>query len=256
MNHISFTHQGKFHAFAGPSKWNEVTAGQLLAWLNVLYANDDEEAKLAKAVPVFYGIGSKLYKAIRPYQRLQIAPTLRGLFSENKLDVWLMPSFRLRFKKYYGPADKLSNLTADEFFNYCEPLYWQYKATNDEAKLNALCAVLYRPKRKGAVNDDIREPITEAGIAKRARLFKKLPLGYKLAIYFNYTGCRNFVTGMHAKAFDKGSGESKKRGDVTLSVAGGPLGNHTETKKTNLYTFLLHLVNLIEQEDELKRKMK
>lgn len=253
MNHISFTHKGKPMSFTAASVWNEVTPRQLLLWIAVLYGKAEDEDKLALAVPVFYGLPAKIYKRLATHLRLQIAPSLRKLLAQNTLNIWLIKSFRLHFRKYYGPADKLTNLTAHEFFNICEPLYWQFKTTGDEHKLTALCAVLYRQKRKGVIDDDIREEITDAGIGLRARRFKKLPLNYKLAILFNYEGCRNFIVSNHSIAFDGKAGKSKKRGDVTLALAGGPLGDHPSTKKTNLYTFLLHLVNLIEFEENNKR---
>ena len=241
-------------SFMAPSVWNEVSPRQLLLWISVLYGKNEEETKLALSVPIFYGLPVRVYKALKPSYRLQIAPSLRKLFNENQLNVWVFKSFRLFFKKYYGPADKLSNLTAYEFFNICEPLYWEFKKTGDVRHLNALCAVLYRRKRKGLVNDDIREDITDAGIARRAERFSKLNLNYKLAICFNYEGCRNFVTTVFAKAFEGKGGKTNRRKDITLALSGGALGDHPTTKKTNLYTFLEHLVNLIEQEEELKNR--
>ena len=254
MNTVSYTFLGKAITRRAPTVWNEVGKGQLLRWIAVLYAAADEEVKLAAAVPIFYGIKAAEWKAIALHQRMQIAPSLRNLFKENKLNRWLIPSFWLWFTKYYGPADKLSNLTAHEFFNICEPLYWQFKKNEDVDALNALCAVLYRPKRKGTIDDDIRAAVTDAGIGRRAKKFALLGINLKLAIAFNYEGCRNYIAATHAKAFEGSQGKSKKRGDVTLALAGGPLGTHPETKRSNLYTFLLHLVNLIEQEEELKRK--
>jgi hypothetical protein len=254
MHHISFIHKNKPMSFTAPATWNEVSLQQLLQWLIVLYGKAENETKLALSVPIFYGLPTKIYKALRPHERLQIAPTLRALFNKNTLNVWLIKSFRLHFRKYYGPADKLSNLTAHEFFNICEPLYWQYKKSGDIAKLNALCAVLYRRKRAGIIDDDIREDITDAGIGLRAKRFKSLSLNYKLAIVFNYEGCRSFITSVYPQAFEGKGGKSKRQNDVTLALAGGPLGDHPTTKKTNLYTFLKHLVNLIEQEEELKQR--
>ncbi len=254
MHHLSFTYKNKPYSFTAPETWNEVSERQLLLWLSVLYGRAEEEGKLALSVPIFYGLSTKHYKALAPHQRLQIAPTLRKLFKENTLNVWLIRSFRLHFRKYYGPADKLSNLTAHEFFNICEPLYWQYKKKGDDSTLNALCAVLYRRKRSGIVDNDIREDITDAGIALRAKRFKGLAKLYKLAILFNYEGCRNFITAKFPEAFEGKGGQTKRRKDVTLALAGGPLGDHGATKKSNLYTFLEQLVNLIEQEEELKTR--
>lgn len=257
MNTITYQQNGKTHQRTAPQAWNEVTADQMVLWVSVLHADVSEEVKLAMAMPIFYGIDSKTFRQIPPHMRMQIAPTLRNLIKENKLSTWLIPSFRLRFRKYYGPADMLSNLTAHEFFNICEPLYWAYKqGDGGTGTLDALCAVLYRQKRSGPVDDDLREELTDAGIAKRAKRFARLNLDFKRAILFNYEGCRNFITKHrdYSAAFDGKGGKSKRKGDVTLTLAGGPLGDHPQTKRTNLYTFLLHLVNLIEQEQEFKSK--
>jgi hypothetical protein len=254
MNSLTFPYKGIHRTYHSPSIWNEVTAKQLLLWTAVLVSSFPEEKKLSYAVPIFYGIPENMYGDIKESSRLQIAPSLKGLFTENKLNKWLIPRIAILTRRFYGPADKLSNLTAYEFFCACEPLYWKYKLQGDDRALTALCAILYRPRRKDKVNNDLREEFTDSGMAKRAKLFRFLSGNTKRAIAFNYEGCRNFIVQMHPKAFKSSHQQSTKRGDVTLSLAGGPLGDLIATRNTNIYDFLLHLVRLIEQEEELKNR--
>jgi len=256
MNTVSFELHGKTHQLSAPSSWNEVTLFQLKAWIMAIHANMPESEKLRLAVPIFYSINPKVYKQLPEHYLVQFAPTLRFVFEENRLSNWLMPVIRTRFGKcFYGPADAFTNITAYEFFSYCERLYWQYKAKPDAGTLNALIAVLYREKRKGSVSNDVRCSLTDAGVSKRANHIAKLPMHVRLAILFNYEGCRNFITAMHAKAFSGKGGQSKKRGDVTLALAGGPLGDLNTTRQSNLYDFLLHLEDLIEREEKLKENL-
>lgn len=254
MNALTFTFRGKYHTFHAPSVWNEVNAEQLLLWTKVAHSGYDEDRKLSFAVPIFYNIPVGLYKYIKDGLRLQIFTSLEKMFRENRLNVWLIPKVKILWWSYYGPDDKLSNVTAYEFFNACEPLYWKYKNNGDESALTSLCAVLYRPKRWGTVVNDIRKPFTDAGTRKRSKWFSYLPLNTRRAILFNYEGCRNFIVKNHPKAFKASAGGTNKRGDVTLSLAGGPLGDLNSTRNTNLYDFLLHLVRLVEQEEELKTR--
>jgi len=251
MNSLSFQYRGKLRQYKGPSVWNEVPRRAFLLWMAVMYSRYTDDMKLRLGVMIFYGIPVKTYTKIKESLRLQILPSLQNLFNSNTLNRWLIPSVSVFGRKFYGPADKLSNLTAFEYFNACEPLYFKWKQNNDEAALTALCAVLYRPARKGPVDNDLREPYTDAGRAKRIRLFKFLRINTRRAIGFNYEGCRNFILKVHPRVFKQqgGNGRIPKRHDVTLSVAGGALGDLNATRATNLYDFLLHLERLIDQDE-------
>lgn len=251
MNTVSFDLHGKTHTYSAPSGWEGVSPFQLKAWILAIHANMPENERLRLAVPIFYGIPAVVYKQVPEHYLIQFAPALRFLF-KTPLTNWVMKSIRPNaLTEYHAPADALSNLTAHEFFTYCERLYWSYKAKPASDTLNALVAVLYREKRKGLVWNDNRCNLTDAGIEKRVKHIAKMPLHTKLAILFNYEGCRNYVTTLHSKAFSGKGGQSKKRGDVTLSIAGGKLGDLQQTRQSNLYDFLLHLEELIEQEEKL-----
>jgi hypothetical protein len=257
MNTVSFTYQGKTHILQAPSGWNGVSAVQLVRWIMTLQSNRPDEEKLKLAVPIFYTIKNRFYKRIPEYYLVQFAPALRFLFGEILLTNWLIKSVcPERFNRYYGPADKLSNITAYEFFAYCERFYWKYDNKPDEEALNALIATLYREKRRTPIHDDQRCELTDAGIARRMKYVAKLPMALRMAIFFNYKGCRTYITALHKNAFSGKGGASKKRGDVTLALAGGPLGDLERTRKANLYDFLLHLEDLIEREEKLKEMTK
>ncbi|WP_342645000.1 hypothetical protein [Mucilaginibacter sp. CSA2-8R] len=254
MNKASFELRGKTHHLQAPASWNEVSFAQLQAWLVVLQSAMPDSDKLKLAVPVFYEMKPALLARFPESLRVQLAAALRFLSEKNQLDRWLAPKLKLNWlTTLYGPADKLSNLTAHEFFNYTELLYWQYKTTLDVGALDALIAVLYREKRVAGVNNDIRVPLTDAGVAKRAKMVAKLPLIVKISVLFNYEGCRNFITAAHKKAFSSKGKPSKKRFDITLSLSGGPLGDLRYTRAVNIYDFLAHLENLIEREENLKK---
>jgi hypothetical protein len=254
MNTVSFDLQGKSLTFKAPSSWAEVTPAQLSAWILTMQSDLPDKDKLRLAVPIFFNIKATVYGQLPEHYCIQLAPKLRFLFEENRLDTWLIPTVQLRwFKKYHGPADKLTNITAYEFFAYCEMLYWQYKTRPNEETLNALIAVLYREKRSTIISNDVRVPLTDHGVASRAGTMAKLPLIVKQIIFFNYEGCRNFITATHPKAFSGKGGQSKKRGDVTRAEAGGPLGDLTETRNANIYDFLGHLEDLIEREEKLSQ---
>jgi hypothetical protein len=254
MNKASFEVRGKQHHLQAPASWNEVSFDQLQAWLVVLQSGMSDPDKLRLAVPVFYGIRPRLLKLFPEFLRVQLAAELGFLSERNRLDRWLAPKLKVNWlTTLYGPADKLSNLTAHEFFGYTELLYWQYKSTQSVGALDALIAVLYREKRVAGVHNDIRVPLTDAGVAKRAKMVAKLPLIVKISVLFNYEGCRNFITTAHKKAFSAKGESSKKRGDVTRAVSGGKFGNLHSTRNSNLIDFLGLLEDLIEQEENLKK---
>ncbi|MBC7615344.1 MAG: hypothetical protein H7202_04695 [Pedobacter sp.] len=246
----------KVHTFKGPSNWEEITPKQLRTWGKVCLMRAKVDDAMKAISFIFFNIKREIFEQLDEGQHHQIHYKI-GFLRKNDCYFWIIPSFWFMLRKYYGPANRLSNLTINEY--RLTDLYYQlYISTNDPNFLNLLIATLYRPKRKKASHNDLREDYQEIIAVKRAKLFKWLPGSLKYAILFNYEGCRFYIHGhpKFSKLFKKGSAGNKKElydYDVMIqTVAGGAFGNYKETGAINLYTFLEHVVRQIEEVEKLK----
>jgi hypothetical protein len=254
MNAIAFTLKGKPYKFHAPQIWNQVTGIQLIRWAAVAFNNFSEGDQGRYALMIMYDIPAKVFNQVPERFAVQFVPTISFLFLQNKLTRWLMPQFKIGRRRYYGPADALSNISAHEFFNYTEVLYQQWRSNQDPRTLNAFCAVLYRKRRKDEVLDDVRVPLTDAGVSLRAKRFESLHTAQKHAILLNYEGCRAFIIEKYPTIFKKGGNlqHNKTPKDLVLTLSDGPFGNYNDTQHANIYKFLQHAESIIEQAEANK----
>lgn len=259
MNHtIYIKPSGKVVKRSAPSAWNEMSEKNLVDWAAITLKKLDIGYAIRLAVIMFY-FEPKLYFRLKDPQILQLASTLKFLFGDNTLTKWTIGKIRVGFRNYYGPENKLQNITIEEY-RRTELYYQAYIKKDDQRALDMLLATLYRPKRKGIIDRDIREDMTELGIRKRAEKMSKLPKKYRQAILLNYEGCRNFISSNFLSKLPK-DGEAKPTdifdfNQIILGVAGGEgkFGTKAETEKANLYDFLQHLITNAEQIEKIKAK--
>lgn len=234
--------------YSGPSKWEEMNKQHLITWASTMCS--DLKVLVAKKVLAaqLYKISSHtLAKVLGKKDQFRLSLSIGFLFGENRLHQWVMPSFWFRFKKYYGPKSKLSNLTAEEF-TLCEFCYEQFELKGSVKYLDHLAAILYRPRRWFNIDNDIRTDLRTISYEKRAVRFAKLPNRMRYAIYLNYEGCRNFIIKNNPEIFkkEKGKGSAKEPkvtpwSRIVQNGAGGIFGTLKETEKSNVHKFLSEL---------------
>ncbi|WP_214112508.1 hypothetical protein [Aequorivita echinoideorum] len=122
------------------------------------------------------------------------------LFSDVTRTLFLPPIKRNRIT-FYPPADRLKNISIEEF-SLADSLYVNYRKTTDVRYLDNLCATLYRRKSKSD-NDttDTRQPFSKILIERDVKFFQKLNHKKKLAILYAYAGCRNAIAAAHPHVF-------------------------------------------------------
>lgn len=229
-----------------PSQWKEMSKKHLMLWASVMCSTLD--LKLAKSILsfLFYGIPSRLTRHIPKSRCIVLLQSIGFLFNRNGLDKWLIPKFWHGLQLYYGPKDKLSNITVEEF-KYCEYCYEKFDETKDLAYLNTLCAILYRPRRWFGIKDDIRSEFTINGYEKRTRRFEKLKPVLTWAIYLNYEGCRNFIIRKNKDVFESSPSTGGRSIKITPwakiieNAANGAFGHYEQTEKANAHKFLSKL---------------
>lgn len=235
----------KVETFTGPGNWKEMKKEHLILWAATMASSLTTLKAKQLLAAMLYAIPRKVFsKVFGEKERVKLSFAIRFLFKKNQLIAWLIPSFWFGLRKYHGPKDRLSNLTAEEF-GLCELCYENFDKTKDKGYLDALAAILYRPRRYFGIDDDIRKPLTHYSREKRAKRFKKLPDHIRWSVYLNYEGCRNLIIALHKEVFKKAApGATVKPASwakVVQGAAGGIFGTLRETERSNVYKFLSEL---------------
>lgn len=264
---ISIHTNNSIESYYGPKGWNDMTREQLLLWCGILQQELTRNEALYMACVSMYGIPRYRFIELPEVFDINLTWHMDWLL-ENKLTSNIIGSFRLFLTKYYGPANRLANITIGEF-RQTELFYDFYLRTGQKKYLYLLCAVLFRPKGKNR-SDDERCAIHEIDVLKRADKFKRfLHPNFSKAIQLQYEGCRNYIKESFPLIYPKNSLEdnvsfnplaSMKSNtiqdlqDHILSFSGDKLGTYEETEHTNLYLFMKHMSLKLEEYNERKRK--
>lgn len=244
--------------YTAPSHWNELNEKQLIAWAAICLKKLSIDNAIRLALIAMYGIPPMEFFLIPESQKVELAPTIKFLFEKNNLVKWVIPQIGCGFRNYYGPEDRLGNITIAEF-RRTELYYQAYIKTGQDEYLDLLIATLYRAKRKGLIDKDIREDITEYGIRNRAKRLKSLSRKFRQATLLNYEGCRGFIHANYLSKLptSKSDTPSKELFDfngIIRTIAGGKFGTFEETNSAMLYDFLEHLLETVKEVERLNAK--
>lgn len=245
----SITLDGK--SYTAPSAWNEITSKQLVIWAKLIATDISIDNALLLVALLFYNIPKRIFFKLNPVQQYQLVETLKFLIGGNNLVYWVIPSFKILCRRFQGPDNRLSSSTIKEFRS-SELYYAAYKKTNDETFLDQLIATLYRRPGGNSLGNDLREPLTDIRVRANARHMKRLSRSTRNAILFNYEGCRSFICKQYPTIFKPGGADSKALPDMIgmiKEISGGKFGNFKETEDTQLYLFLDHLRDEIEESE-------
>lgn len=246
------------------TNWNDLTVKQLehiaidLHVAEKLYPDNEEE----KNRMLYVSFWKTLLRentmratavALREIPIADITPYIKFLFTGIKRTTFL-PSIKVGFFKSVAPGPRLNNITIAEF-SLADAAFYMWRKNKDEAYLNLLCAILYRPKKWfGNKQTDARQEFNKFTAEKRADRFKRLPLKTKLAISLMYEGCRNHLIDTRPYLFPKSDGNTNHTYEgfqkIILAKSGGKFGNYTETNNALAVDFLNEL------EEELKTAKK
>jgi hypothetical protein len=245
-----------------PAAWSELTDEQLLIWVKICAKNVEPEQALLFVSSAFYGIPKRLFFKLNAAQMIALADDFKFLLINN-LYAWLIPEIKVGWrKKFHGPADRFSTSSIAEF-RTCESYYHAYKHTGKEYHLDLLIASLYRPLATGPLSKllgdknngkDGRKLFSEVDVVRHAHRMRKLDKHLRAAILFNYEGCRSFVVKRYPTVFITSDGEASNRlpeiNPLIKTIAGGKFGTYKETENTDLYLFLDHLRDEIEESNK------
>jgi len=159
----------------------------------------------------FIGIRFKLLFQLDTYQVNALLERTTFLLKEDKLlNRIILPSFKFKSKRYYGPSDRFNNLKFGEFIQ-ADTYYLSYYETNDVRFIYLLIACIYRPSKIKVDNNspdfdgDIRELFNQYHVKIRGDKFKKLPSTIRDTIFFNYSTIRKWLTEKYIYVFSEPS---------------------------------------------------
>ncbi|NKI28270.1 hypothetical protein HCG49_17080 [Arenibacter sp. 6A1] len=227
-----------------PQKWNDLQPRQIkkLAWLF-----GTEKSSKTIDLMIFFVLVDVRWWQFRKYRKVYKVLKAIGISGLKEHYAWVyektdltifVPIKKLKGRKMFPPADRMTNATIDEFA-HADDLAIGFYNTKDLEYLQYLAAVLYRELG----SDNKRLPFFKEDLEERAKWFKKLSPKTLLAIYLCYQGSRDNLVNMNPIVFPKTKNKTKREvsssglGKLILSFSGGKFGTYNETKNTNVYTF-------------------
>jgi hypothetical protein len=255
---------GKKHLI--PNAWNELSALQLKAFINLIlvrfdqvfeiegksiFVRNEQKWNITRLSLLYYllDLPKKVFRQLDEYQLDDLINgfnLLKFLFEECKLTKNHVPFICSYFQKLYSPGDDFSKIEGEEF-SYADSQFIRYKQTKNVAFLDRLIAILYRKKDKNynpedsGSSDDLRESFNPKSIESRIKIVRKIPLHKKLAILLWYEGSRNLLPVRYPNIFtDEKQSDANNFGwvGVLLASSGGKFGSYNETKRTRLLLLL------------------
>lgn len=258
MNKIEITDKRGKQTFSYPSNWDEMSRRQLLIWCGIIRMQLVVSEAFDLAIYLFSGISSRVFSSMPLVYRIQLRDTISFL-EENTMTANVLGFVRVMGRKYHGPAHKLANITIGEW-RRTELYYELWQKTGQNKYLHLLASTLFRPSGSYR-GDDIRCKITERSVVRRAHLFSwALHPNALKAVQLFYEGTRAYVQRRFPKIYRDSGGQSVGKQilhdweDTILAYSGDKLGNFVETSETNLYVFLKHMTERIEELEKMKAR--
>lgn len=163
------------------------------------------------------------------------------LYVDSKLYKNLLPYIKKGFRKYYGPADALTNITFEEYIR-ASVCYNNYVKHNKSDYLDMLIATLYRKtesKQVAKINGDCRVAFNDNTISENALKFKNLSPVIKNAIMLYYSGSSYFLMKRYPEVFSGEGSPSASLFDNYQKITDA-LTKYDPTKKEAVRKMLLY----------------
>lgn len=182
---------------------------------------------------------------------------------DSRLTVNLIPKFKVSGTLYYGPANKLFNVTLSEFI-HAETNLGRYEKTKETEHLDRVIAILYRPQDNKYDPDspdykgDRRTPFNDHRFEERAGKIRRLNHNLKLCIYLFYQGCQWWYRQQFPHVFGRTAKTDNNLGFLNLvdALTGGDVTKTAEIHKTLLTDVMVHLERAAIENEILENKMK
>jgi hypothetical protein len=265
MNTITILINKKKLSYEGPAGYDECTSQQYVQLhrfrqrvtldahahfliLRLVYDIPERYAQyfFDKAAMEILGVMDEEEQDYLTAQGVALLETCQWVFDGKLPANWLIKQVFVRNgSTVYGPADKLADLTFEDFM-YAELYYSQ-------RQFGKLMAVLFRLRHTQSKS---RLLLNAEKIGHYAEGFGNMPTWTQEAVYFNYEGCRQYLATCFEHVFRKSKEKSDAENgtwlDVAIGMAGDDPRKFNDLKKENAYIVLKMLDNSLAQIAKLK----
>jgi hypothetical protein len=239
-----------------PDRWNDLSGKQVIAIMKIFCSETDLPVHIAG--PKFFKIlsnASWLKLCLNSLDVQENIHLVEWLFEPDQKNILTKNPIPKR-KRLYGPADRLDNLCAKEFF-WAQHFYDAWTDSKSVNDLNKLVATLYRranPKYNVTKDDDIRESFNSNAIDFYEKKVRRWPLQVKFTIAHWFKHCFLWYKQSYKEAFEPG-GEIARFGfaSVLRGIAErGTHGTFEQVEKINIHLLFIELVEIIRADKKLK----
>lgn len=250
-----------------PSSYNDLTAKKLRRIVQVHLSRIDPQRAKILLLKILIWKNNWWFRRLPDTAISDMLLLTDWLFDPTKKDLYkyrapnlikqILPVFKHRFRKYYGPSMGLGNITTDEWAR-AEEAYLKFLESKDILHLDTLIAILYRPASKKPTPEDIREEFNDYTYQARAKNIRTLGLFTKFSILYFYEGCRtlavfenkNYSHVFKSKEVSSHKPDKNKTWVNFIVDLAGPKWGDEEIKRiggSKLHTILYQLNHILSQ---------
>lgn len=237
-----------------PASWNELSQKQ---FERIVLLFSTAEPSLVRDIKLLKILSNAKWWQFRKKAQLKlflldVPPSewyqyIKFLLEENNRTKFVQ-TIKVGKKNYYAPADRIQDLTAEEFA-VADDLHIRYRETQNIDYLKYLFHVLYSETEERKIFDKNK---------LEKQINPKIPVEVLLITELTYFGCKNHIVNKFKKAFPKSnkkeSGTRKGFGKIIQSMAKGDLSKMPTIERTNIYKFLQQFQDDIEEYNKQKLK--
>jgi hypothetical protein len=180
-----------------------------------------------------------------------------------RITINLIPEIMVQGRKWYGPADGLTNISFHEYM-VAETHTMDFLRTADDAHMCKVIATLYRPADAGAdpsspaFSGDLREPFNDFLVEARANDVATLDSSIRTAIMLFYYGCRYHIRNMFPEPFAGAAASAhgntlRSYLDLVTALSHNDVTKNEEIRRTNLYEVMISLQHMVKEANAMKK---
>lgn len=261
-----------------PDCWEEVPDAGFLPLVSLYLKAPEQMDQYDKTVRAFMLLaGAKAWPVLKELVAEELLPLLKAVdwvfdrleLKRNRfpsLEYKAVHSFGFQFKAYFaGPADALDNMRFGEWI-VADGHFVRYSQTESPEDLDALIAVIYRPRGRGPAyktdhadyRGDIREKFNDQLLPGRIKNIATISELTKKAIFLWYASCRQQIISQYPDFFPAAVKKSEKQeGWFGLydDLMGDPkFGGAEKLEDTFIHTVFASVNRSVVKMAELKEK--
>lgn len=270
------------HNYSLPEKWEELSTQQVetlaklaqtdmpqveLLFRFALYCMDMRMAwrysVKVSGLPCYYvrhGI-TRVY-LVSPGQMAVLASSMQWLIEDNAIKPNSIKNpyheVHIGRKKFFGPADGLSNLLTKEWI-LAEVERSQYQATQNEYHLNRFLAILWRPKASNHPDGDKRAPFRQDALDELSQQMGKFKPHQKQVMLWFYNECLEYLSNKFEPVFsnsEEGDGDGSVIDNfmqMVTNLAKDDLSKTDKVYNAPLYQTLYTLQSILKKAEDKKQ---